>query len=106
MNDPGYAYPETSGSALLAFAMARGARRGWLDPLYAELAAETFTSVSGLLKRKGHTLSLPQISGDTMPWKKLGYKLIPKRSDAGYGSGAYLLLAREMELIRLGRTLQ
>ena len=39
-------YPETSGSAMMAYAMLKGARLGVLDPKYREMGRKTFTGIT------------------------------------------------------------
>ena len=96
MSRPGYGYEETSGSALLAYAFAKGARLGILNQQDRDLATKVFDSVSARLikTKKGH--SMPDISWLTMPYSSFIYKILPKYRDMSYGVGSFLLLSSEL----------
>ncbi len=95
-NLPGWAYAETSGSALVAFAWARGAHRGWLPPIYLEHAKRAFAGVSQYLKKTEQGYSMTGISGPTNATPKFIYKRVGRKADKAYGVGAYLLAAAEL----------
>ncbi len=98
LTEPGFSYPEASGTALLAYGIERGVRRGWLDPKLSGVSDSAFRYLSAKLHDPGESdggLSMPEISGSTNPMPKSGYRLIPRKSDTGYGVGAFLLLASE-----------
>jgi rhamnogalacturonyl hydrolase YesR len=97
MSDPGFAYQEASGSALLAYGIAKSVNLGVLPPELMASARDTFLALAAILERREGGLSLPQISGDTMPYRKLGYRLIPRKRDLPFGVGALALLAAELE---------
>jgi unsaturated rhamnogalacturonyl hydrolase len=98
MAEPGYAYEESSGSALIAYTYAKGYRLGLLDESYLASAQDTFSSITARLKKSGEGYLVTDVSSGTIPSTKLGYKLVPTSDDIPYGVGAYLMLASEMIL--------
>ncbi|MCA8920344.1 MAG: glycoside hydrolase family 88 protein [Planctomycetes bacterium] len=90
-------YQEASGTALAAYALARGAHRGWLPPAALDAAKQAFRGLSARLLRRpvGHSLTGTSIA--TSAWPRWLYPRIPKRADVDYGVGAYLLLAGELQ---------
>ncbi len=89
-------YSEASGTALVGYALAKGARLGLL-PSPARLAAAK--AMDGLVARLRPTrsgLSLPGVSGPTVPVGRSGYAAVPRRRDLDYGVGAVLMLAVEL----------
>jgi unsaturated rhamnogalacturonyl hydrolase len=95
-NLPGLSYPETSGSALVAYALARGAHRGWLGPSYLAPAKSAFEGVTAMLLSRRDGLAMPWISGATNPGPLWTYGLVGPTIDQSYGVGAYLLAASEL----------
>jgi unsaturated rhamnogalacturonyl hydrolase len=95
-NLPGFSYPETSGTALVAYALARGVHRGWLPPSYLAPAKAAFAGVTAMLLPELDGRTLPWTSGATNPGPRWTYGLIGSVNDASYGVGAYLLAASEM----------
>lgn len=93
---PGYGYEESSGSALIAFAYAKGARMGLLAPEYRDYARDTFSAITARMKKQPNGYSMEEISMGTNPMGKTGYALIPKTNWKLYGYGALLLLAEEL----------
>ena len=93
---PGFAYEESSGSALVAYAFAKGARLGLLPAQYREDAKETFAGIVARMKKQEDGYSMEEISVGTNPFNAKIYKLIPKAPDQLYGNGALLLLAEEL----------
>ncbi len=89
-------YPETSGTALVAFALAKAARLGLVDARSREQARQTLHTLVARLRVRGDRLSLPGISGPTIPSRRLGYAVVPRAADLSYGVGAVLLLAAEL----------
>jgi unsaturated rhamnogalacturonyl hydrolase len=87
---------ESSGTALVAYALARGARQGWLPPSMASAGRRAFAHVASRLERTATGLSLGDISAATNPMPAWGYPLIPHVRDAPWGVGAFLLAAAEM----------
>lgn len=97
INFPGETHPETSGSALVAYALARAAHRGWIDVAYLDVARRAFAGVTARLETRGDELSLPLISGPTNPGPRWTYRTIRPRRDLPYGVGPFLLAAFELE---------
>jgi unsaturated rhamnogalacturonyl hydrolase len=86
------AYAETSGTALVAFAIAKGVRRGWLARdlrVHAERAMSWLDS-----QVQGD--SLVGISGPTNALPAFTYRLVPRRRNISYGVGAYSMAASEL----------
>lgn len=97
INDPGYSYGETSGTALIAYAIARGVHQGWLPPEEMQMAKKAFAAVTSRLRSKPEGYSMPRISWYTNPGPKWTYRITPAVSDMSYGIGAYLLAAHELK---------
>ena len=94
ISEPGLGYQETSGTALLAYFYVQGAKTGVLDSSYGDLGRDIYRHLTARLEPMvGALISMPDISGPTMPYPPIGYALIPRQSDLPYGQGAYLLLA-------------
>ncbi len=93
---PGYAYEEASGSALIAYAYAKGARLGLLDPSYRELGRDTFRAIVSRMKKQETGYSVEEISVGTNPMGAPGYRAVPRTSERLYGYGAFLFLAMEL----------
>lgn len=93
LGDPA-TYREASGSALVAYALAKASRLGLLDARAA--ARRTFDALTASLRPCRDGLSLPGISGPTIPGPHLAYALVPRFADIDYGVGAFCLLAAEL----------
>ena len=100
MASPGYAYEESSGSALIAAGYAMGVRLGLLDDSYLDFAFDTFQGITSRMVKRGEGYTMEEISIGTNPSNKLGYKLVPKDRNISYGVGAFLLLADELSHIQ------
>jgi rhamnogalacturonyl hydrolase YesR len=96
VDQPGAGYSESSGSALAAYALAKGARLGYAPPGARAAARHTFEALVARLKRQPDGFSMTQISGATDPFPAWIYPLVPRGSDKDYGVGAFLLLASEL----------
>jgi unsaturated rhamnogalacturonyl hydrolase len=96
MAEPGYAYEESSGSALIAYAYAKGCRLGLLDETYLAAARDTFSSITSRLKKGAAGYAVTGVSSGTIPANRLGYKLVPTGDKILYGAGAFLMLASEV----------
>jgi rhamnogalacturonyl hydrolase YesR len=96
VNFPGQTHPETSGTALVAYALARAVHRGWIDAGYLDVARRAFAGVTARLERRGGAVSLPLISGPTNPGPRWSYRWIRPRRDLPYGVGPFLLAAFEL----------
>lgn len=90
-------YQESSGSALVAYALAKAARLGWVDPALRERARRTFRSLTARLRPRpvGASVSGTSIETSAWPWA-WAYRVTPRRDDVDWGVGAYLLLAGEL----------
>lgn len=97
---------EISGAALVACALARGARLGQLpralDPLARDAAWRTWRGLQPWLRKTRHGLSVTGISAPTIPGPTFAYRWAPRLTDLGYGTGAVLMLATELakEIVR------
>lgn len=91
-------YEEASGTALVAYALAKGARSAWLDAELHDVAARAFERVTATLEPTRDGLSLPGISGATNALPAFTYAIVPRRRDLPYGVGAYLMAACELSL--------
>jgi unsaturated rhamnogalacturonyl hydrolase len=87
---------ESSGTALAAYALARGARRGWLPTSMALVARRALAYVASRVEQSAAGVSLGEISAATNPMPAWGYSLVPHVRDASWGVGAFLLAAAEM----------
>ncbi|MCU0692273.1 MAG: glycoside hydrolase family 88 protein [Polyangiaceae bacterium] len=96
VDNPGYAYEESSGSALLAYGYAKGTRLGLLSPKFRYYARDTFRAITARMKRRSTGFTMEEISIGTNPTNKVGYSLIPTDRNVAYGVGAFLLLADEL----------
>lgn len=97
--EPGAAYEETSGSVLIAYALAKGRRLGILtDDAHRVAARNTFAAAASRSVRRARTggSSVPGISEGTNPSDRRDYALLRTFCDKPYGVGAFLLLATEM----------
>lgn len=88
---------ETSGTALVALALAKGARLGLLPAWHRDEARTTLRTLErrDLRDRLGGPV-VTGISGPTIPGRRAGYMAVTHRADQPYGVGAYLLLAAEL----------
>jgi len=101
MASPGEGYQEISGSSLIAYAFIKGARLGLLDESFKNSAEKAFNTIVNRLipNKKGIGWSVTGISWLTMPYSKLGYKMLPLKVDKDYGLGSFFLLLSEMARI-------
>lgn len=91
-------YYESSSSALVAYAMLKGERLGFLSQAYRAKGLELSKALMKNLKSVSATeVSLGQISGPTsaVPWDWYYKNLVDLVSDESYGVGAYLLMMGE-----------
>jgi unsaturated rhamnogalacturonyl hydrolase len=84
-------YSETSGTALVAYALFAGVRAGHLPPSFDEPAARAYRALLAQLERGPSGVSMPGISGPTMPYPSWGYGLVPRVRDAAHGIAAMLM---------------
>jgi unsaturated rhamnogalacturonyl hydrolase len=87
-NKPGKTYIESSGTALIAGGWLQAIKDGYLDHSYREPATKALQAVVDSLEYNKGLLSMPLISGPTIPVQLLpylGYKLTPRTNDWEYG---------------------
>jgi unsaturated rhamnogalacturonyl hydrolase len=101
-NLPGKTFAETSGSSLVAYALARYAHDGGGGALATDTALaaarRAFAGVTSRMRAtRGGFLSLPGVSGPTNPGPRFFYELVPAETDVDYGIGAYLLASSELD---------
>jgi unsaturated rhamnogalacturonyl hydrolase len=84
-------YPETSGSALVAYALLAGARAGYLPNSFVEPGNRAYRAVAARLERGTNGMSMPDISTATMPYPVWIYPHIPRVRDAPHGVAAMIL---------------
>ncbi len=104
LGKPGGSYREASATALIAAGFMRSAREGMLGPEYGEAGVRAFDALAASLGAPGGAPSMREISAPTIPlpvFPRLGYALVPRRADLGYGLAALFLAAMERE--RLSR---
>ena len=97
-NRPGETYKESSATMLIAAGWFYGYRTGLLDESYFEAAKKAFHAVTEDLRTKNGLLSMPYISGDTMPMPGIpyfNYKHTPLGNDRHFGLAAAFFAAVE-----------
>lgn len=87
---------ETSGSALVAYALARGARTGLLPAEARRAAWRAWRGLCAALVAGRHGLTLGGISAPSIPGPAVVYRWTPRLSGLAYGVGALLMLAAEL----------
>ncbi len=93
LNRPGRTYREASVTALIAAGWLESAVNGWLPAEYADYAKKAYEALLGNLIYREGKVSLPEISGPTIPLQLLpylGYRLIPRRENWSYGIAAMI----------------
>lgn len=97
INDPGYAYSETSGSVLVAYALAKGFKLGLLEQRHFDAAKAAFYAVTARLENVSTgtdtRYSMKDNSDVTNALPKRWYRRVKLVSDQGYGVGSYLMAA-------------
>lgn len=91
------AYDETSGTALVGYALARAYHLGILEKSALESAQSAYDGIMKKIKKTRKGNSLRGISSDTVPGPRILYLMVPKIPDKGYGVGPFLMLAAELE---------
>lgn len=86
-------YAEASGSALAAAALCKSIRLGVMPRSCRAAAQRGFDALSLVDERA----SARRVSGPTIPLWRWLYRVIPRRREASYSVGAYLILASEIE---------
>ena len=93
---PGASYAESSGSALAAYALAKGARMGLAPAGARAKARHAFEALVARLERRTDGFAVAGVSGATNPTPMWIYTLVPRTADKDYGTGSFLLLAEEL----------
>ena len=96
VTSPGAGYEESSGTALIAYALAKGARLGILPPAHRAVAKESYIAITSRMKKRSVGYSLEAVSLGTNPFPQWLYAIWPKTNNATYGVGAMLLLSAEL----------
>jgi unsaturated rhamnogalacturonyl hydrolase len=97
---PGRNYRESSATALIASGFLHCSRRAWLPGAYGEAGLKAYASLVEALGPEDGGPSLPEVSAPTIPlpvFPRLGYALVPRRPDLGYGLAGLFLAAIEAE---------
>jgi unsaturated rhamnogalacturonyl hydrolase len=100
LESPGRSYREASATALIAAGFMRAAREGWLEPRFGDAGIRAFDALVESLGKPGAVPSMREISAPTIPlplFPRLGYALVPRQADLGYGLAAMFLAAIERE---------
>jgi rhamnogalacturonyl hydrolase YesR len=87
-------YLETSATAMLAFAIARGVNRGWLPLTYAPVAQAAWQAVAQRIREDGQVEGI--CFATTAAYDALYYYNRPTRLDAMQGYGPVLMAGAEM----------
>ncbi len=91
-------YRELSATALIASGWMHALRCGYLDSKFLEPALKAFYACTDAIKEELDEVSFPEISGPTIPlpvFPKLGYLMIPRKSNWSYGIAALIFAAIE-----------
>jgi unsaturated rhamnogalacturonyl hydrolase len=86
-------YAESSGTALVAYAMLAGRRDGHLPASFETSGQRAFDALVAHLETRRGRVTMPGISAATMPYPLVGYTLVPRVRDATYGVAAMILAA-------------
>ncbi|MCL2494871.1 MAG: glycoside hydrolase family 88 protein [Oscillospiraceae bacterium] len=100
INRPGETYKESSATMLIAAGWFYGYRTGLLDETYYDAAVKAFHAVTSDLQIKDGLLSMPYISGGTMPMPGIpyfNYKHTPLGNDRHFGLATAFFAALEYE---------
>ena len=95
-------YRELSATALISAGWLHGIRCGYLDKKFLEPAIKAFEACVNAIEETDGGVYMPEISGPTIPlpvFPKLGYKLIPCKSNWSYGVAAMIFAAIEYKKI-------
>lgn len=89
---------ETSGTALVAYALAKGARLGLLGSDARRAAEAAWHGLCGALVWRRDRVTLGDISVPSIPAPALVYRCTPRLAGLAYGVGAFCMLAAELSL--------
>jgi unsaturated rhamnogalacturonyl hydrolase len=93
-------YVETSGSALCVYGVLSGVHAGHVAPALRTPALRAYAALVDRLERRRNGVSMPDISGPTMPYPLWVYGLIPRLRDAPHGIAAMVLAAIAASRVR------
>ncbi|PKK92747.1 MAG: hypothetical protein CVV61_08150, partial [Tenericutes bacterium HGW-Tenericutes-6] len=103
-NFVGKTYRESSATALIAAGWLNSARKGWLDSKYQEAGIKAFNSLCDNLRLENNRpVAMTEISGPTIPthiMPYLGYKIVPRGENWGFGLAALIFAAIAYEKIQ------
>ena len=86
-------YLETSATAMLTFAIARGVNRGWLPPIYGPVAQAGWQAVAQRIRQDGQVEGVCYAT--TAAYDMVYYYNRPTRLDAMQGYGAVIMAGAE-----------
>ena len=89
-------YEESSGTALVAYAIAHAVHRHYLPHSYLQSSMKAYQGLLTKLKPTPQGLSLTQNSTSTEPYPARVYTQVELEDDATYGVGGFLMLAAEL----------
>lgn len=87
---------ETSGTALAAYALAKAARLGVLEPKARTAAEAAWAGLCGALVPRKRGMTLGGISAPSIPGPAAVYRHTPRLAGLAYGVGAFCMLAAEL----------
>ena len=87
---------ETSGSALVAYALAKAVRKGVLGSKAERAADAAWAGLCGELVSRNRSLTLGGISAPSVPGPRAMYRFTPRFAGLAYGVGAFCMLAAEL----------
>ncbi len=90
-------YAESSGTALVAYSIAKGIRLGFLSSELLPVVNHAWQGLQQHLRAEKSRLYLGQISKGTNPGDRRSYLKVPVAENLNYGLGAYFLLASELK---------
>lgn len=107
LNPDGQGYLETSGSALVAYAMAKAVQLGLIEEKYIDNVLQAYKGLSSRIYQDGDKILFTGMSGHTNAMKSRAWYLSilvdENAVNKGYGVGPYLLLSKtlkEMEALQ------
>lgn len=87
---------DTSGAAIVAYAIAKLVRLGALDASMRDVAARAFAYADAHVVETSRGLSMRRITGPTNALPAFAYRFVGEAVDAPYGVGAHALAAAEL----------
>ncbi|MBI1932832.1 MAG: glycoside hydrolase family 88 protein [Ignavibacteriales bacterium] len=103
-NKVGKTYRESSATALISAGWLNGSREGWLDSKFELAAIKAYNSLCTNLRLENDIpVAMTEISGPTIPTHilpYLGYKIVPRGENWGYGLAALIFVAIAYEKLQ------